>query len=90
MNVFFCRLFTVATGEHYSIYCWQVVLFEAEAFAYQAFDLIASRREADILFGDNQPQAGMPQAVGSGEYQKGGVGNFYLGGIKDRRVIAGV
>jgi len=57
-------------GEHNNIQTGQFLLLQAKLFTHQAFDAIALDSEAHVFFGNNQPQAGMRQLVGTGEDQE--------------------
>lgn len=62
----------------------------AKAFAQHTLDAIAGNRKFDVLFGDDQTEAGLRQLVGMSEEQQFLGRNFKAGVIKNLLVVAGV
>lgn len=62
----------------------------AKAVAHDALDTIAANGELDVLFGDNQTQAGLAGLIGMGEEQQFRCGHFEAGVIKYLLVVSGI
>ena len=58
MNVGRIELVGPFSGEHYSIYCGQMVLTLAKAFSNDTFNGVAVIRPFYMLFSNNQPESG--------------------------------
>lgn len=62
----------------------------AKTVSHDALDTVAANGEFDVLFGDNQTQAGVSRLIGMSEEQQFRSGYFEAGVIKNLFVVFGV
>lgn len=81
------QLVEAAPCQYHRIETRQAVLLQTKTFPGDSLDAVALHREFGIFFGDHQAQSWVGSAIGRGQEQYLGAGNFEFGVVEHRLVV---